>query len=76
MKCPFCGTEMLRGYLSLGNAIWSERKHKLSTNPGSSERYALNLPVPMLSPNHVESDCCPACKHIVIDASMYPNNLE
>ena len=30
MKCPFCDAEMIHGYLNCGNAIWSERKHKIS----------------------------------------------
>ena len=30
MKCPFCDTEMLQGYLNCGLVIWSTRKHKLS----------------------------------------------
>ena len=69
-------TEMIRGYLNCGNAIWSERKHKLSTLPDGKEKYALKLDVPLLSPNQVESDCCPHCKRIIIDASEYENNLE
>ena len=76
MKCPFCNTEMLHGYLNVGNAIWSERKHKISTNPDAKERYALALSVPMMSPHHIESDCCPKCKHIIIDSSEYDNNME
>ena len=76
MKCPFCNTEMIRGYLNCGNAIWSERKHKISTLPDGKEKYALKLDVPLLSPNQVESDCCPNCKRIIIDASKYENNLE
>ena len=76
MKCPFCNTEMIRGYLNCGNAIWSERKHKISTLSDGKEKYALKLDVPLLSPNQVESDCCPHCKRIIIDASEYENNLE
>ena len=76
MKCPFCNTEMIRGYLNCGNAIWSERKHKISTLPDNKEKYALKLDVPLLSPNQIESDCCPNCKRIIIDASEYENNLE
>ena len=59
-----------------GNAIWSERKHKISTLPGGKEKYALHLEVPILSPHHVESHCCPKCKKIIIDASDYENNLD
>ena len=33
MKCPFCNTEMIPGYLNSGAAIWSERKHKISMLP-------------------------------------------
>ena len=76
MKCPFCNTEMIRGYLNCGNAIWSERKHKISTLPDNKEKYALKLDVPLLSPNQIESDCCPNCKRIIIDVSEYENNLE
>jgi hypothetical protein len=76
MKCPFCDEEMLHGYLNCGAAIWSQRKHKLSMLPDGKEIYALHLETPMLSPNYVESDCCPKCKRIILDASGYENNLE
>ena len=75
MKCPYCNVEMLHGYLNCGNAIWSERKHRISTLPDGKEAYALHLGVPLTSPHHVESDCCPKCKRIVIDASAYEANL-
>jgi len=76
MKCPYCGAEMLHGYLSSGAAIWSERKHKISIIPNSKEKYALHLGYPFLFLNHVESYCCPKCKKIIIDASEYENNLD
>ena len=76
MKCPYCNVDMLSGFLNCGNVIWSERKHKISTLPGRKEKYALNLEVPMLSPHHVESYCCPVCKKIILDASNYDNNLD
>ena len=76
MKCPFCDTEMLAGYLNCGNAIWSERKHKISTLPSLKEKYALHLDVPVMHPNYVESYCCPKCKKIIIDASAYEHNLD
>ena len=75
MKCPFCDVEMLHGYLNCGNAIWSERKHKISTLPDGKERYTMHLDVPILSPNQIESDCCPKCKRLIIDTSGYENNL-
>ena len=75
MKCPFCDTEMLHGYLNCGNAIWSERKHKISTNPDSKEKFALLLGVPIMSPHQIESDCCPKCKRLIINISDYENNL-
>ena len=75
MKCPYCETEMLYGYLNCGNVIWSQRKHKVSTLPDGDEKYALSLGVPWLSPHHVESYCCPNCKKIIIDAADYENNL-
>ena len=75
MKCPFCNSEMLHGYLNSGAAIWSERKHKISMLPNGKERYALHLSVPLVSPHHVESYCCPECKKIIIDSSDYENNL-
>jgi hypothetical protein len=43
MKCPFCDIEMISGYLNCGNAIWSERKHKISTLPDGKEKYTLHL---------------------------------
>lgn len=76
MKCPFCNTEMIRGYLNCGITLWSERKHKISLLPDGNEKYALHLSQPMLSPHHVESFCCPNCKKIIIDAADYENHLE
>ena len=75
MKCPFCNTEMLHGYLNCGTAIWSERKHKLSLLPDGKESYALHLKNPMMSPHHIESHCCPKCKKMIIDTADYENNL-
>lgn len=75
MKCPFCGAEMVRGYLNCGLALWSTRKHRVSLLPGGEERYALRLKQPLLAPNHVESDCCPNCKRLIIDAAAYESNL-
>ena len=75
MKCPFCDVEMLHGWLNCGAALWSERKHKLSIVPDGKEKYALYLEVPLLSPNQVESDCCPKCKRIIVDASGYEHKL-
>ena len=75
MRCPFCNTEMLHGYLNCGNTIWSERKHKISTNPDSKEKFALHLGVPLMSPHQIESDCCPKCKRLIVDISNYENNL-
>ena len=66
---------MLHGWLNCGGAIWSERKHKLSITPDGKEKYALYLEVPLLSPNQVESDCCPKCKRIIVDASGYEHKL-
>ena len=76
MECPFCKTEMIHGYLNCGNAIWSERKHLISTLPDGKEKFALHLETPILSPNQVESYCCPECKKIIIDSSDYENNLD
>ena len=76
MKCPYCETEMLNGYLNCGATIWSERKHKMSMLPNGKEKYALHLGTPMLSPHGIESHCCPKCKKIIIDAANYDNNLE
>lgn len=76
MKCPFCGTEMLQGYLNCGTAIWSERKHVLSTRPDGTEKFALHLEVPALSPHHIACDCCPHCKRLIIDTAAYENNLD
>lgn len=27
MKCPYCNTEMIHGYLNCGMLIWSDKKH-------------------------------------------------
>ena len=50
-------------------------QHKLSIMPDGKEKYALYLEVPLLSPNQVESDCCPKCKRIIVDASGYEHKL-
>ena len=76
MKCPFCNTEMMAGYLNSGHIIWSERKHKLSLNPDSKEIYALHLDSPVLTFHHIESYCCPNCKKIIIDATDYESNIK
>lgn len=76
MKCPYCDTEMLHGYLNCGTTIWSERKHKISLLPDKKEKYALHLRQPLMSPNQIESHCCPKCKRIIIDATGYENNLD
>lgn len=76
MKCPYCDADMIQGYLNCGNAIWSERKHRISTLPNGKERYALHVGVPILSPHHVESYCCPKCLKIIIDSSEYENNMQ
>lgn len=39
MKCPICGSEMLHGYLNVGAALWSERKHTVALAPNESEKY-------------------------------------
>ena len=76
MKCPYCNSDMLPGFLNCGNAIWSERKHKISTLPGRKEKYALHLDVPLMSPHHIPSNCCPVCKKIIIDVFDYEYNLD
>ncbi|MBQ6807924.1 MAG: hypothetical protein IJP07_02000 [Firmicutes bacterium] len=76
MKCPFCNVEMIHGYLNCGLTLWSERKHKISLLPDAKEKYALHLGTPLLSPHHVESDCCPKCKRIILDSSDFENNLK
>ena len=75
MKCPFCNTEMLHGYLNCGSVIWSERKHILTTRPNRKEKYALFLGTPLTSPHQIESDCCPKCGKLIIDTDGYERNL-
>ena len=75
MLCPYCGVEMLHGYLNCGAALWSDRRHVVSLNPDGEERWALRLKVPMVTPNCVESDCCPRCRRIILDASPYESHL-
>ena len=36
---PICGSEMLHGYLNVGAALWSERKHTVALAPNESEKY-------------------------------------
>ena len=76
MKCPFCNTEMLSGYLNCGMALWSERKHALSLLPDGKEKYALHLEQPLLSPHHVPGSLCPKCKKMILDAEDYEHNLD
>ena len=76
MNCPYCGVEMIHGYLNCGMTLWSTKKHKISLLIDNDEKYALQLGRPMVSPHHVESDCCPKCKRIIIDSSDYMNNIE
>jgi len=76
MKCPFCDTEMRHGYFICGAAIWSEHKHFMTITPAPREDCPLELESPMLSPHHLESDYCPNCEHIVINASAYSRRAE
>lgn len=78
MKCPFCDAEMIHGYLNCGNAIWSERKHKISTLPDSIEKYALHLETPLLSPHHIESftDVCRGIMNILTFNNLFTNKIE
>ena len=76
MKCPFCDTEMLHGYLNSGPVIWSVRKHFLSTQPDWKEKYAFHLGSSMLAPHQTESYCCPKCKKLIIDVAPFRNNLD
>ena len=76
MNCPFCGEEMLHGYLHLGMALWSQRKHKLSLLPKSDESFAMMLGRPILNPHFVESDFCPKCQRMVLDTSPYPSSWD
>ena len=75
MKCPFCNIEMISGYLNCGELLWSTKKHKMSLNVGTDEKYALQLGRPMVSPHHIESDCCPKCMRIIVDSSKYGNSI-
>lgn len=76
MKCPYCDIEMIHGYLNCEMTLWSDKKHKVSLIVDETERYALQLGKSALSFHHVESDCCPNCKRIIIDSSSYKNNIE
>lgn len=75
MKCPFCGVEMIHGYLNCGAVLWSEKKHRVSLITDDTELYALQLGKPLVSPHHVKSDCCPKCKRIILDSSGYNSNI-
>ena len=74
MKCPVCDLDMVPGYLSCGAALWSEKKHNRLV-PSQKEKYALYLQMPILSPHHIESCCCPKCKRIIVNGGEYPSNL-
>jgi hypothetical protein len=47
MKCPFCGVEMIHGYLNCGMTLWSTKKHKISFLLDDNEKYALQLGRPL-----------------------------
>ena len=76
MKCPFCNTEMLHGYLNSGSVIWSVKENFLSTQPDWKEKYAFHLGTSSFIPHQTESFCCPKCKKLIIDVSPYRNNLD
>lgn len=76
MKCPFCDTEMLHGYLHCDGLLWSERRHKISTRPDRKEKYALRMGRPFATLHQIESDCCPKCKKLIVDTAYYENNLD
>lgn len=76
MKCLYCDVEMIHGYLNCGMVLWSTKKHKVSLLTDKTEKYALQLGNSVISPHHIESDCCPKCKRIIIDSSGYGSNIE
>lgn len=76
MKCPYCDIEMIHGYLNCGMTLWSTKKHKISLLIDDTETYALQLGKTKVSPHHIESDCCPKCKRIIIDSANFKNNLD
>lgn len=41
---------MRQGWFQCGMALWSEKKHALTLNPGPEEAYALSLGKTMFSP--------------------------
>lgn len=75
MKYPYCGMEMIHGYLNCGAVLWSEKKHKVSMIADDQELYALQLGKPLMSPHHIQSDICPKCKRIILDSSGYSSNI-
>lgn len=76
MICPFCGTEMIHGYLNCDMTLWSTKKHKWTLLVDDTERYTLKFGKALMFPHHVESECCPKCKRVIIDTSNTKNNLE
>ena len=75
MDCPFCKIPMRQGWFQCGMALWSEKKHALTLNPGPGEAYALSLGKTMFSPHQLESWFCPRCRKILLDASGYESNI-
>ena len=75
MKCPWCDVEMIHGYLIADKALWSDKRHTFSLLPRRGERWTLRLGPKFFAPNHVESDCCPRCRRIVLSAEYYDGNL-
>ena len=76
MNCPYCNTTMLKGYLHAPRAIWRDNEYHTGLSPRKNEKYALFLRLPLVTPNRVESYCCPKCKKMIIDTAEYANNLE
>ena len=76
LKCPYCDTEMLSGYLNSGPLLWTVEKHKFNLNPKLREKYAFYLKKPMFIYHSLESYCCSNCKKIIIDVSEYEHHLD
>ena len=76
MNCPYCNTAMMKGYLHAPRAIWRDNEYHTGLSPRKDEKYALFLRLPLVTPNRVESYCCPKCKKMIIDTAEYANNLE
>jgi len=74
MKCPFCGEDMVKGYVNVEGMMFSENKHKMFLTPSDGEKYADNVKARIVF-DHYDAECCPKCKKLIVDISDFKSNI-